>query len=318
MKKLCICIPTYKRSECIEHILKTSADWSREYDIDFYIFDSSADGKTAAVIEKYRESYGDRLVYELETDYPDKTTDLKVKTAFAKLRDRYAYIHLSGDGFVVDIPKYMKLLEQPMAEEYDIIHFNGWLKNEKYTYTSGHDFARDNGWYATYYGATVMSAEMIKKADYDKLAETYRNSGFMYWYGMMCAAASDGLKIIAYKEFPLINNPFKPTNSSYQPGKFVNFWIIWWNRVNDALPAHYNDIKSKIKKDIGNYLQLYGFGNLLRLRESGNLDGKLIRENRARIAEVTDVPYARFVLVSLIPKGLIPAARKLKRKLKRS
>lgn len=318
MKKLCICIPTYNRSSCIEHILKTSMEWTKELDFDFYISDSSTDGKTKAVIEKYKSFYGNRLIYELDTDYPDKTSDLKVMTSFMAIQDKYEYIHLSGDGLVVDIPNYMKLIEEPIQEGFDIIHFNYWLENDKAIYSNGHDFAKENGWYATYYGATVLSSSLIRKANYQMIAKEYRNTGFMYWYGMLNSVACENLKIVAYKQFPLINNPFKPTNSSYQPGRFVKFWIIGWDSVNDSLPAYYDDIKAKMKKDIGIYLKLYSFRNLMVLRESGNLDRKVLLSNRHRIKQVTDVPFIRFLFMSIVPIRAIKIAKKIKNGIKKS
>lgn len=316
MKKLCICIPTYNRSKCIEHILRSYLEWIKEHDIDLYIFDSSSDGKTAIYVDEYMPSYGGHLFYELETNYPDKTTDLKVFRLFDKLQEKYEYIHLSGDGLVIDINKYINLLKNPIMEDYDIIHFNSWLDRNEIIYSSGHDFAKDNGWYATYYGSTVISSKVIKRANYAKLVEQYRNTGFMYWYGMLNAVAEDNQKIVAFKEFPLLNNPFKSTNTSHQPGRFVTFWIVSWNQVIDALPAHYDDIKSKIKKDIGKNLKLYSYRNLLNLRASGNLEYRVIKEQKQLVKKVTDVSIGRLIVISFVPKKLASLVMLIGRKIK--
>lgn len=316
MKKLCIYIPTFNRSECIDYVLKCSADCSKDYDIDFYICDSSTDGKTINVINNYKDVYGERLIYELIKDYPDKTTDLKLITSFPKIQDAYEYIHVSGDGFVIDIPSYMEFLKRPIEEGYDIIHFNNHLKQKENEYNNGKSFASENGWFATCYGATVLSSRVIKDVASKYNVETFRNTGFLLWYWMLCGVASDNEKIIAYNAFPLNNNPHKPTNSSYQKGKFINFWIVGWNRIIESLPDYYDEIKSKLKKDAGKNMHLYTFSNLLRLRETSNLERKVIKEQKQIIKKVTDVPFWHFTLVSFVPKDAIKFARNIKKRLK--
>lgn len=316
MKKLCICIPTYNRPDCIDYILKCSVNWVKEYDIYFYICDSSTNGKTNDIVRKYASIYGERLIYDLETNYPDKTSDLKVMRSFQKLCNKYEYIHLSGDGFVVDIPSCMKYLKKAIDSDFDVIHFNNHRYQISTEYSSGKDFVSENGWFATCYGATVLSSKLIRKSINDSNLELCRNTGFLFWYSMLCGIASNNEKIITYNAFPLINNPYKPTNSSYQAGKFINFWIVGWSQIIDMLPDFYNEVKNKLKKDAGLNMHLYTWANLLRLRATSNLEWKNVKERRRMISQVTDVPYWHFVIVSFIPKSLIKVAKCIKGRLK--
>lgn len=318
MKKICVLIPTYNREKCIEDILKKSVAWINAFDVDYYICDTSDNDKTEIVVKKYMNSYGSHLEYIRINDYQDKTTDLKVAKCLTLLQESYEYIHLCGDGLVLIIPDYYKLLCYAAEKKYDIIHFNKSLPNDIKTYNSGKEFAFDTGWYATYYGATTISSNLIKKADYTKLLNDYRNTGFLYWYGMLSAIASDNEKIVVFNKFPLENNPFKPTNSSYQPGKFINFWVVSWNRIIDALPDYYNTIKPKLKKDIGIHLDLYSRQNLYKLKLSKNLKWKQVKENKALFSSVTDVPFSRIARISLTPRIIIQSiilVRKIARKI---
>ena len=316
MKKLCICIPTYKRPECIEHILSTSLEWAKEYDVDYYICDTSSTNETKDVIDAYKDSYGSHLKYRRLVDYKDKTTDLKVAECFRELVDYYEYIHLCGDGLVLQLSEYFTLLDGALEEGYDIIHFNPALQDEKKQCSCGLEFAKENGWYATYYGATTTSSRLIKKANYDSLLDNLRNTGFMYWFGMLSTVASDDEKIIAFNTFPLTNNPYKPTNSSYQPGKFIKFWVKGWTKVIDALPEYYDDIKPQLKQDMGIHGHLYSFSNLLRLRLSDNLGWSQVRGLKSQFKQATDTPYYLISLVSLTPKSVIRCGMKAKKKLR--
>lgn len=316
MKKLCICIPTYKRPECLEHILCTSVEWVKEYDVDYFICDTSSTNETMNVIDAYNGLYGSHLIYRRLADYKDKTTDLKVAECFRELVDYYEYIHLCGDGLVLQLPGYFALLDGALEEGFDIVHFNPSLQKERNVYSSGLEFAKENGWYATYYGATTTSSRLINKANYDSLLNNLRNTGFMYWFGMLTAVASDNEKIIAFNTFPLTNNPFKPTNSSYQPGKFVNFWVTGWTKVIDALPAYYNEIKPLLKRDMGKHGHLYNRSNLVKLRLSDNLEWSQVRGLKSQFKQVADTPYYLISLVSLTPKSVIRCGMNAKKKLR--
>ena len=316
MKKLCVIIPTYNRPKCIDYILRTSEEWAKLYDVDYYICDTSSTNETEKLIDAYRASYGIHLVYKYIPNYTDKTTDSKVAQCFNEIIDSYKYIHLCGDGLILHLPDYFSLIGDAFESGFDVIHFNPFLQKERNEYSSGLEFARDNGWYATYYGATTTSSGFIKKANYDSLLDDLRNTGFLYWFGMFNTLATDKEKIIVFNQFPLINNPFKPTNSSYQPGKFINFWVKGWTKVIDNLPAYYEDIKPQLKRDIGAHGHLYSFNNLVRLRLSDNLEWSQVKELKSQFKQVTDTKYSLIAFVSLTPKSIIRSLMKLRKKLR--
>ncbi len=305
MRKLCICIPTYNRPDCISFILKSYAVFLGEYEFDVFIHDTSESDETEAVVSRFKESYGSRLEYVRFREYPDMTTDLKVTECFRILQEAYEYVHLCGDGLVVDFPRYYPLFRAAADEGYDVIHFNNNLLEQVSRYTSGKDFARDCGWFATYYGATAVSSRLIRRADYESILGVLRNTGYVYWSCLMAGIGSDDEKIVCYNEFPMQNNPHKPTNSSYQPGKFIGFWVVGWNKAINELPSHYETVGPQVKKDVGDHLHLYGWENLIRLRKTDNLCWDVVRDKRELFEQVTDVPFWHVKLVALTPRPII-------------
>lgn len=315
--KLCICIPTYNRHQCVEYILKQTGSSVIECNIDYFITDTSDNNYTESVVQNYMEVYKGHLLYEHLDDYNDKTTDLKVAICLSKLADRYDYVYLCGDGLVVDLHKLCDMFNEFNLFSYDLIHFNENQEQKVRIVTSGIDFAEYFGWLATFYGATILSSQLIKKISYKGLIDIYRNTGFLFWKGLMDGIASDNENIIVVNEVPSITNPYKKNNSSYQPRRFFDFWLINWPRAVDGLTDYYNPVKEYIKKDIGNHLGLYRIHNLLRLKISFNLEYSEVRKYKDKFNEVTDTPYLLILAVSCIPVGVAQRLNKLADLIKR-
>ena len=226
MKEICIFIPTCNRSDCIKYWLDSNKNSINNFCVDIFISDSSPNNETENVIKMFKDAYNKHLNYQHILNYPDKTTDLKVIKGLRDLQDKYSYIYLCGDGIIVDIPSFLSLASKYMNCKYDIIHFNKNLDVNEIIFHSGIDFAKKCGWYLTYYGVTLTSNKIIKRINFEDMLNDYRNTGFLYWKGLMTGIASEHEKIVSTNLFPLSINPKKKQNSSYQPGKFINFWVI--------------------------------------------------------------------------------------------
>ena len=312
MKKVCIFIPTFNRPDCIEYWLDSNKNSINNFNYDIFISDSSSNNDTENIIRKFKDLYGEHLYYEHILDYPDKTTDLKVVKGFRYLQEKYKYIYLCGDGLILDIPAFFSFASKYINHKYDIIHFNKNLDTYEIIFQSGIDFAKKCGWYLTYYGVTLTSSKIIKQINFEDMLNNYRNTGFLYWKGLMTGIASEHEKIVSTNLFPLSINPKKKQNSSYQPGKFINFWVINWPKVVDSLPEYYNEIKPFLKKDIGKQLNLYSFNNLVELRRTENLDKTIYKQIAPMIHIVTDVPLYKINIIAILPLSILRAIRKIK------
>ncbi len=53
--KLCICIPTCNRSECMTRVLNTELEMLKKLDIHIWIYDSSTDNDTKSLVLRYQK-----------------------------------------------------------------------------------------------------------------------------------------------------------------------------------------------------------------------------------------------------------------------
>lgn len=305
--KVCICIPTFNRYDCIEHLLNCySPYFERDDNFDIFISDTSSDERVVPMLEMFKEEYPGRIAYDHYDDYPDTTTDLKVYNSFEKIVDEYNYVYLCGDGLIVDIQEFIEIIHRygEGTNKYDLIHFNPYINDSCVKYISGKRFLQECGWFSTYYGATVISTELLRRIEYINYVDKFRNTGFMYWEGLISEIASEQEKIIAINHSPTNPNPYKGVNSSYQPKKFINFWVVNWNYVIDALPEYYDDVKAFVKKDIGNRLGLYRIHNLLILRNTQNLDFTDVMDKKDLFEAVANTPFGVISFISKLPLGV--------------
>ncbi len=314
MIKVCICIPTYNRLECMKYLLQAYSSYFEQYDyFDVWISDTSSDDEIDLMLQSYANQFSKRIFYQHIPEYPDKTTDLKVANSFEHIKDRYDYVYLCGDGILINIEDFYNTIRAygDSHNKFDLIHFNKYVDQPITYYTSGKQFLKDCGWLSTYYGATVLSTGLIKRIDYLGYVETFRNTGFMYWEGLISGIASEHERIIVLKDSLTTANPYKGTNSSYQPKKFINFWVVNWNHVIDCLPSYYDDIKEYVKMDVGKKLGLYRIHNLLTLRNTHNLDYSDVRGKKKLFQAVSSTPFWFIVFVSRLPLALSKTAEKV-------
>lgn len=307
-KKLCILIPTMNRPNCMDELLRAAIPCVNKTGVDVYVYDTSSNDDTKQLVEKYNhEAHGHFLYYKYD-NYPDRTTDLKVIRAFRELEDKYEYVWLSGDGCILKITEMLKLIQENLNQEYDVIHFTGEDELGKpavEVYDCPEKLFADHGSFMTYYSATILSGAFIKQIHWEKIGEEYRNSGFLFWKGIFEGLAEGNHKMAVVHRRHLMVNPYKKGNSSYGPGKFLRFWVRNWTKVVKSLPPCYDAYKEKVAIEVGVKQQFYKMDNLVRLRRTGNLNKELFDEYKDEFAEVTNVSLRKIYFAATMPKTLM-------------
>ena len=277
MKRLCLFIPTRNHPDLMQFYLEQTVDAAKELSVDIWIDDTSDNDDTAKIAAKYDCS---SVFYSHQREYPDKTTDLKVKNGFQKLMDQYDYIWLCGDGYVPELSKVMPLIAQYIESETSMIHFIDKIHMDNSLEMDALFFFRTYGWYVTYYGATIVSSALMRNVDFDEQYEKWRNSGFLFWSCVFTALAEQYKTItVLDSSITYINNPFKNSNSSFRPNGFARFWFQKWPEVVYSLPKMYDQDKETVCKMLGTKIRLYDWRGLMKLRLSGNLTYSIIRDN---------------------------------------
>lgn len=312
MKKICIFIPTMNRSECIDFYLNSKLDIAEQYNIDFYIIDTSTDMKTKSIVEEYMKKYSN-LRYEYIDGYPDKTTDLKVVIGFQNIVNDYDYFWLCGDGCLVDIEKWIPLLENYMNVDLDMFQFtNSGTESSIKECNNILDFFEKYAWYTTYYCSTIISKSFVNINLLNELLNDFRNSGYLYWHYIFSnLALKENNNIVICNGAFYENNPFKLSNASYKPGRFFAFWVNNWSNAVEKLPDCYNEKKKTVIKSIGTKLNLYSIRNLIELKITDNLNPPIFKQYKNNFSKVTDQSLWLIQLIAYLPKWSIVILHKI-------
>lgn len=307
-KKLCILIPTMNRPNCMEELLKEASSDVNKTGVDVYVYDTSNNDETKKLIEKYNEEARGHYLYYKHENYPDRTTDLKVINAFRKLEDTYKYIWLSGDGCILKISEMLEVIKKYLDQDFDVIHFTGEDETENSEieiYDSPEKLFAEHGPFMTYYSATILSSAFIKHIKWEEIGKEYRNSGFLFWKGVFEGLSEGSHKMMVVHRRHLSINPYKKGNSSYGPNKFLQFWVRDWTKVVYSLPSCYDAYKEKVALGVGERQRFYGMENLIRLRNTGNLNKQLFDEYKDEFAKVTKISLKRLHFVAVMPWLLV-------------
>jgi len=328
MKKICVFIPTMNRSECINAYLDKVLSVAEKSNIDFYISDTSTDNRTEEIIKEYSKTYS-KLKYRHYDNYPDRTTDLKVVEGFEELKSQYDYIWLCGDGCILLIEKWLPVIEAYLEQDFELVYFSNCTDKDSEVITvctDVHEFFKEHAWYATYYCATMISSNFVNMDLMKSLYPKWKNSGYLYWRFLF-----ENLSLNQEVQIAVCNgtffevNPYKSLNSSYKPGRFLDFWAGNWVNVVESLPDYYTSSeKENVMKRVGIELKSYDIENLFLLRKTDNLSRKLYLEYKERLKKVTGKKLGLIKFISFSPKCLVNGMhilyrvlRRIKRRIKR-
>lgn len=312
--RLCVLIPTMNRAKCIEEVLRNALPDIERCNVDFFIYDTSNNQETKKLVEAYDASSRDHIFYYFHESYPDKTTDFKIINAFKMLQDKYEYIWLSGDGCILKITEMLSIVQKYLERHYEVIHFTGEDKNNVPVieeYNQAIDLFADHGPFMTYYSATILSTDFIKRVPWEAIGQEYRNTGFLFWKGIFEGLASEIHKMVVVNRKYLNVNPNKNGNSSCGPGKFLKFWACNWPKTVYSLPSYYDKYKKSVCISLGEQQKFYDMENLIRLRKTNNLNEELFEKYKDGLSVVTNASLKKIHFVATMPSWLVYVFRAL-------
>ncbi len=161
--KAALCVPTYKRPECVEDFLTHCAKYYLENGIDIYYFDTSPDEKTAMAVQSFNQRSGTEVYYVRMPDELDRG-DYKAFKIFQLygMKKEYDFLWLCND--------VMQLSEKAVAQiaakldvKYDIVEADTWDMDNlgEKVYTEHSMYLKECGWKVGQFGEVLLNTRTL-------------------------------------------------------------------------------------------------------------------------------------------------------------
>lgn len=172
--RLCVCIPTFNRSECIERVLWEELDFFRNAGIDCYIYDSSPSQETKDVVEQYiRKGYPNLFYRRIDSAVHS------AKKAYSIWREMgestYDFVWLIHDHTVCQKKESLDFIKQGLVLEYDFYLMN--LQSSQSVLSEITDLDRFlliGAWPLNSFGAAIVNVKtFLCGTDWKQMEEKY-------------------------------------------------------------------------------------------------------------------------------------------------
>lgn len=172
-QRLCICIPTHKRKDAVLEKLNREISFLKEYAVDVYVFDSSLDEETYAIVSEIQNQGYSNLYYEKDTSI--HTSNEKVFRIYQKMAAyEYDYVWIIHDHTVCT-RNAIEYLLHVLEQKSDFYLLKMQESNFKtYTFTSLDEFALNGAWTLNSFGTAIVKKEsFLQGCDWKYFEEKY-------------------------------------------------------------------------------------------------------------------------------------------------
>ena len=172
--RLCICMPTCNRSECIDRVLKEELEILKKTDIDICIYDSSDNDDTERLVSDYQHRGYQNLFYR-QVDHaihPNRKAYGIFKEAEQMGHD---YVWLIHDHTYCNDEKGLLNIMEALSEGYDFYLLNMQSNNFRMIEIKDLDeFLMLGAWPLNSFGASILKvSSFIKGTDWRKISKKY-------------------------------------------------------------------------------------------------------------------------------------------------
>lgn len=301
-----ICIPTYKRPEAINELLKRYFDMYIGMGFDLHIYDSSDDNKTKEVCRRYSDKSG--FFYHLIDSHIH--SNMKVYAIYEEFeKSDYDYIWVQSDS-IRWTPESLTLIKDAIElDKYDVIipNYRDVERIGNKEYTDINEFFEECAWHMTLYGATILRKSVMTRIDWNQLNERYgvpNRINFSH-VGLYFEQISKMEKFRAYHiglpKYSLTSTLFKKESGWRKDTFFIHFEC--WPSVINALPDVYNNKKEVIKKQ-GKYSDDLTVEGIKKLRSERVLTPEVVKKYAHTWEDVSDVSLAKVMFYAHISPNL--------------
>ena len=315
--RVLMCVPTYNRPDMVKEVLEYELPYYKNYSMDLCYYDSSADNRTARIIEQYTKEgclnvFLKKMPSELCLDY--KLVEILKEAE----RSQYDYLWLVNDSISIT-KEALDIVFSMLDDSYDLIRLplagDGSLKDLICTDV--------NKWFQqcsqgmAHMASTVMSASLLKKAphDWEYLVERYIGSnelgdghGFFF---MVAFFLEQIAKLESFKGI-FIGNRVKWRRDSPLKGSQI-YWKkyvfqTWAKSYVDTimlLPEVYTKKKQVIRRSDNLSPGRFSQSMLIRYRLNGLYSLRIFFQYKKYLPFVTNVPIHKCMVLSCLPVFLL-------------
>ena len=311
--QITVIIPTYNRPDCISYLLENSLNQYQGELFAFQIHDSSDDEKTKELLKPY---LSERVQY---FRYPASING-DVKTMLAIDGTESEFVYLLGDGLSVDFNALEQFLLKSDFHQVLVIGFRDFrgIAKKYIDAEVGAPVYEDDVvayfqkyfWMLTLYGSTIVKGDVLKKAF--QLSERYQKmkSPFMYVCSLFEALFREqGVNLFAFVDFVEVN-PHKKQSGWFGERRAVEFFCYRYYASVLLLPKEYGASEREFLTMHNRCSQLFSFKGILRLRQSGNLTLRMVRDYRFYMKETVS-NMTPVYLSLLIPRFVLTWGKSL-------
>lgn len=305
-KKLAVCIPTYNRPDVVGETLIRSLSRYRALGWDLYVFDSSTNDETQTVVENMHIGEDHLFYHRIDSSVHSNRKVYDILRRFGE-EDEYEYIWICSDSVNWN-DECLKRVDDELPHQNDLILVN-YRDVEKLgtcCLTDPDEVFHKCAWHMTLYGATIVRVgTVLKNVDWDGLISRYcipdriNHSHVALYFEQL--AKLDPVRVM-HLSFPrkiVMPSPLKVESGWRKDTFFV--WCHCWPSMICALPELYTD-KQRVILQSGINSEILIKKNMAVLRKDGIYDFSQYCKYRKKWKELTTIPAAELLLLSLCPK----------------
>lgn len=303
------CIPTYNHPQVMEDVLGKCLPLYQKYKIDVYIYDSSTDNKTCDITETFIEQ-GYQNLYYVKVDASVGIDD-KMLMIFSGhgLQKRYRYLWPVKDRAFFG-ERTLKKVTELAQEDNDAIFLTLALhpfyreegQSTPMFFDSPSKFYARWGWLATSMDATLFHVgRMLKDVDWQRFRERYFFDGencFDHFNVLFHGLGQREKCIVRLVAFDDIESYVSPLGSSSWGARIFHIWTNMWPKVNEALPAVYDEYKNMVIRRGTSLPWILGsYDRLIKLMSEGLLNLEVYLQISEKWESISDIPRKELELI---------------------
>lgn len=305
--KLCIVVLTYNRPQRIDYYIKSYMKEYADYGVDFIVYDSSTNNETEKIVnEQIARGYDNLFYARYEGTYDGKSIDNKVIEAYRIYCNKYQYVWLCRDGFIINFTKIKTKLKQILDKSYDFIVADSAIRTPEKTnlvreYTDCKKLLEDQCIRMVTLGTLIISSDFCKQMiDACPIDE----SNYTLWQAIapFCYISDRTFSAVAFYDDIFTYHPIRIRSSFWnENGDAVWQWAYRWCTILDLLPSVYDGSKDSLYRIKMVDFNPFGNPQLLIMKANKGLGFSKVLQYREFLKKATEQSYFKIVLISLIP-----------------
>ena len=304
--RLCVCVPTYNREQCVDRKLREELVLFKEHGIDCFIYDSSTTQDTARVVERYiSEGYGNLFYRHIDSSIHSARKAYSIWLEMGE--SEYDFVWLIHDHTVCLNGSALDFLKGELAKEYDFYIMN--LQSSKNGLTEAVDldeFLLMGAWPLNSFGASIVNTKtFLRGVDWRQMEDKY-----------LLPATINHSHIGFYFERAAQISGFRACRLELERESFIDFLrnekTSWdsetirictecWGSVISMLPEVYHCKKEALLTQDKWCLSIY---KMIFYRRGSQYSFKVFWRYRKWLALIRPEDYHRNLLIACFPFGV--------------